>query len=244
MGDAIEIWDWDTVDKIKPDIAFITNPTNLHIETAIKCAERGMHLFIEKPLDCKVDYGLQHLLNLVRTKGLTSYVAYPLRFNPIVKVLKKSYSGETLELVCDTHLKDWRPYRTYSALKSRGGGVLLELSHEIDLARYLLGTIKKITGVFGRESNYLTDAETFASIVTHHTNGNTANIHLDLLSSQERRYISNSQGERFDIRVVNDQIFRDQLHHFFYNLGNKGMMNNVFDASETFKKIIEFREGE
>ena len=34
----------------KPDVAFITNPTSLHLNTAISCAMAGCHLFIEKPL--------------------------------------------------------------------------------------------------------------------------------------------------------------------------------------------------
>jgi len=36
--------------KQKPDIAFITNTTNLHVKTAIKLANSNIHMFIEKPL--------------------------------------------------------------------------------------------------------------------------------------------------------------------------------------------------
>ena len=36
--------------EYKPDIGFVTNETSLHIETAIKLANSGMHLFLEKPL--------------------------------------------------------------------------------------------------------------------------------------------------------------------------------------------------
>lgn len=33
-----------------PDVAFICNTTSKHIDTAIECAKKGCHLFIEKPL--------------------------------------------------------------------------------------------------------------------------------------------------------------------------------------------------
>ena len=44
-----EIYNWEEVEKLNPEVAFITNPTFLHLETALKCAKLGMHLFIEKP---------------------------------------------------------------------------------------------------------------------------------------------------------------------------------------------------
>ena len=34
----------------KPDVAFVCNPTSLHIGTALALARAGCHLFIEKPL--------------------------------------------------------------------------------------------------------------------------------------------------------------------------------------------------
>ena len=34
----------------KPDIGFVTNETSLHVDTAIKLANNGMNLFLEKPL--------------------------------------------------------------------------------------------------------------------------------------------------------------------------------------------------
>ena len=34
----------------KPDVAFICNPTHLHMETALQCARGNCNLFIEKPV--------------------------------------------------------------------------------------------------------------------------------------------------------------------------------------------------
>ena len=51
------IFSLDELCDIKPNIALITNPTAMHIETAIKCAENKMHLFIEKPLDMSSEEG-------------------------------------------------------------------------------------------------------------------------------------------------------------------------------------------
>ena len=36
--------------KINPDVAFITNESSKHVKTAIKLANAGCHIFVEKPL--------------------------------------------------------------------------------------------------------------------------------------------------------------------------------------------------
>src|SRR3989338_5381572 len=76
-----ELTSWKEIDRIHPDVAFITNPTNLHISTAIRCAQRGMQLLIEKPLDSEIK-NLPKFLRVVSQKKLTAYVAYVLRFHP------------------------------------------------------------------------------------------------------------------------------------------------------------------
>ena len=45
-----EIFEKSEIEHLSPNVAFITNPTSLHMDTAIQSASMGMHLFIEKPL--------------------------------------------------------------------------------------------------------------------------------------------------------------------------------------------------
>ena len=52
----------------KPKIAFITNPSSMHVDTAIKAAEAGCHLFIEKPLSADL-IGIERLIELVEQKN-------------------------------------------------------------------------------------------------------------------------------------------------------------------------------
>ena len=234
------LWDWDSVYKVKPDVAFITNPTFLHIETAIKCAERGMHLFITKPIDCKIDYSLQHLKNIVAGKELTAFIAYPLRHLPVIQKLKQEkYDCSTWQFVCRSDLAKWRNYKTYSAKYAEGGGALLELSHELDLATYLLGPVMKIKGhTFSLRDD--TDAEDVAELVLYHRNShvNVSYHSLSLASDVEERYFY-YDGKRYDI-VVDDSVYLEQLRYFFDHIG-KPIMNSIFEASKLFKLLMEFR---
>ena len=235
------LWDWDSIDSIKPDVAIITNPTHMHIATAIQCAERGMHLFITKPIDCRNDYLLTHLKNLVETGGLTCYIAYPLRHLPIVQELKSErLNHSVLRFVCHTNLSKWRNYKTYSAKYSQGGGALLELSHELDMAAYLLGDVLKIRGsVFNLKGE--TDAEDVANVTLFHKGANTSFHSLSLVADVEERYVL-VDGRWYDI-VPDNVIYLDTLKYFFDNIGNVDINNNLTEASRLYELLWEFRDA-
>jgi predicted dehydrogenase len=235
------------VKKIKPDVAFITCPTYLHIGYAQQCADMGMALFIEKPIDCQT-LGLSALLDTVKANYLTTYIAYNLRHHADVRYIKKRIEDRPIrmaKLVCRTNLEAWRPYATYSKYAHQGGGALLELSHEIDLAEYLFGKIVKIDGYTAKIGAAPTDAEDYASLITMHENGNKTDILLDLGSKAEQRTIE-VKTDDFECKYhlePNDKMWWHQLGYFFDNINNSKMMNNLADASDLFRKIIDFRKA-
>ncbi len=96
---------------------------------------------IEKPLFSKPSN-----INLKKNKY---YVGYNLRFNPIINFLKdkiKSKNIWNVTIFCGSYLPNWRNNIDYSksasAKKELGGGVLLDLSHELDYVQWLFGNIK------------------------------------------------------------------------------------------------------
>lgn len=112
--------------SIKPDVAFITNPTNLHVETAFECAKRNIHLFIEKPISHNLRFA-DALENEIKKRNLVSYIAYNLRFHPMIEKIKEIVSQEKsidFNVKCSSYLPDWRPKqdyaKSYSAKKVKG----------------------------------------------------------------------------------------------------------------------------
>lgn len=263
-----EIYSWEEVRKLKPDVAFITNPTFMHIDTALKCAELDLALFIEKPLDSR-DEKLGLLIEEIKRRGLTTYVAYNMRFNPIIEFLKEYLKSK---IVChasvynSSYLPNWRSGKnqidSYSAQKAQGGGVVLDLSHELDYIDYLFGSIQEIKGIFDRAANVTRDAEDFldAGIKTDKT---YVNLHLDFLSRHTERTIKidcedeyifadlisgkmefHKSAENIEIKrfeIDRNEIHKKQIEYFFRNINNSATMNNVTDASILFRKIIEFK---
>ena len=57
---------WRQIESFKIDTAFITNPTSLHVKTAIRLSKYNLNLYIEKPLSNNLNK--VHLLNKIIKK--------------------------------------------------------------------------------------------------------------------------------------------------------------------------------
>lgn len=272
------VYGWDEIKKIRPDIAFITNPTDLHIETANLCAEEGMDLFIEKPISTDSKSAMKDIDNLekkVRDKRLKSYVAYCLRFHPAIKWMKEYLSEKKplhIRVINSSYLPDWRPGRNhkeiYSSHKNQGGGVILDLSHELDYLSYLFGNISEMKVNSSRISDTTVDSEDFADIIMRFSENNKknnfisfCNLHLDFMSHDLRREIivdfenesivvdlvnntvtiKKSKTEQKTIRFEKNEMYKEQILFFLGHNANdfKKNMNDISEAKEIFKHILE-----
>ena len=120
----------------------IASPTNQHY-TQLKFLEENFKrrkILVEKPFfDSMVDLKVTH--NEV-------YVGYNLRFHPMIDKIKKICIDRRLwniHVFCGSYLPDWRPgrdYRETSSAKRDSGGVLLDLSHELDYVQWLAGPLE------------------------------------------------------------------------------------------------------
>ena len=200
---------WPTVAIYDPDCAFICTPTDTHIAYAYNCAELGIPFLLEKPVsDTRIPGWV-----LERVERVSTYVAYPLRFLPFKPV------AHEMRFVCCSDASKWPSSRPIDH-------VLLELSHELDLAEYWLGEITEIKGDVSRFR---------AELEISHKGGNISSHYLSISSLEECRYVIADQ--RYDI-VVSDDIYIKQLLYFFDNLG-KRMMNSMSDAAGLIHKILE-----
>lgn len=234
---------WDEVKKKKFDVGFICSPTHLHIIHAMRMADQGMAIFMEKPLDCSAE-NLERMVALVKEKKLTTYLAYPLRHHPDIKSLKQFIAKRNIsdaEICCFTNIKQWQ--KEYSKDRKTGGGAIMELSHEIDLAEYMFGEIINITGEIVKKSEII-NAESEAILIAEHKNGDITPIHLDLDNTAIERSID-FEADRFFIDLdyePTEEMWRNQLKYFFDNIDNPDMDNSIPNAAGLFRKIIEFRE--
>ena len=83
-----------------PEIAFICNPSSLHIPVALACIRAGCDVFIEKPLSDSLD-GADDLVCAATETKRVAMVGYQLRFGPCLRKLAEIVeSGGTWQSSC------------------------------------------------------------------------------------------------------------------------------------------------
>ena len=174
--------------KLKPDIGFVTNESSAHIKTAIKLANAGCHIFVEKPLSHN-GFQIKKLLKLVRQKNLVTLMGCNFRFHPCLIKIKKLISSKKIGRLIfaqaehGSFLPDWHPledYKTsYAARKELGGGIVLTSIHEIDYLFWLLGNVKEVYSVTGKFSDLHMNADDLSSTILRFKNNVVGEVHLD-----------------------------------------------------------------
>jgi predicted dehydrogenase len=173
-----------------PQAAIVCSPAPFHLHNALALAGAGAHLLVEKPLSHQTD-GVDALLAACRERGVRLLVGYHLRFEPSLRALRDALgtgvAGRPLHLRAEVgqYLPDWRAgadYRTgVTAQAALGGGVLLELSHELDYARWLLGEAEAISAQTARLGGLDIDVEDTADIQLRFASGAVGSVHLDMV---------------------------------------------------------------
>jgi predicted dehydrogenase len=176
--------------EYKPQAVIVSNPTAFHMEIALAAARAGCNLFIEKPLTHSFE-GVEELLSTVREKGLVAMVGFDLRFDPglcrIKGLIDEAHIGPLMAIHAQVgqYLPDWRTGEDYrdgmSAKRGAGGGVILDLSHELDYTSWLFGPIARVACFADKLSSLEIETEDTASILLKFCNGAIGTVSLDYI---------------------------------------------------------------
>ena len=243
-----------------PQVAIVASPAPFHVKVALALAKQGCHLLVEKPLSDTPE-GVPELLTAASECGIVLQVAYNLRFSPSLRDFRQRVQsggvGRILSIRCETgqHLETWRPGTDYrlgvSACRELGGGVLLELSHELDYLRWIFGDIDWVGAWMGRQSGLEINVEDTAHLLLGVRNnlvavcGPVAALSLDFLRRDtSRRCVAIGEagslawdgiagsvtlfaGNGTESVVlsehppVRDETYREQWRHFLTCIGNQ-----------------------
>ena len=183
-----------------PQVAIIANPATMHIEVAEKLANSGINLLIEKPISDS-SKGVQKLIDTCHKNNIILMMAYNLRFLPSLIKFKSQIQTKKIGNIYSIrseigqYLPSWRPDSDYrngvSANKYLGGGVLLELSHEIDYLRWIFGSVNWVKAHISKQSSLDIDVEDSANIIIgFKSNGVgelTASLNMDFIRHDTTR---------------------------------------------------------
>jgi len=193
---VIEVDNWEDAIAENPDIAIISNPSSLHVETARKVVNYVKGVFIEKPISDSTNE-CQNLIDIFNEKKVVSFVGYNMMFHPIIENIIKFYNendvGEVVNIQSQVGqwLPDWHPYEDYKnayyARKDLGGGVALTLIHEIHLAIELAGFPTSVVGEISGYDELELEVDVCSDLMIKHKSGAVSQIHLDYLQQPFHR---------------------------------------------------------
>ena len=184
--------------ELDPTFSVIASPATLHFTDFEFLSRHCSRFLLEKPIASSTrDAQLIH--SLATSRGIEVVLGHHLRFSDTPLALKKEMEVTnkevlpTLSLSYGQHLRHWRPgvpqEQTVTAMKSLGGGVLRELSHEIDAASFLASKPHIVQSANLSYDGAPTDGEveTNADFVlkSHMT---TVTIHLDMTTEVPYRH--------------------------------------------------------
>ena len=170
------------------DYFIIASETNKHYEQLVFLENKVKQKIIlcEKPL-----FETSKILNIVNN---IVYVGYVLRFHPLLQKLKKLVEEERIIAIiaqCGQYLPTWRPesdYRTtYSAYKEKGGGVLLDLSHELDYVQWLSGEVSELKSYQEKISDLEISSDDMTMFIGKTVEKVMVNVTIDYISKQTHR---------------------------------------------------------
>lgn len=222
--------------------AIIASPTSTHLFYLEKFTTAKIPTLVEKPLADDFEKSLK-VVNSARKHNCRIHVGFNLRYLPIIlkigDYLKTNKLGEILhaDIYVGQYLPNWRPdndYRkTYSASHEDGGGVALDLIHEIDLAQTWFGPIGFKLKRSKKLSDLKIDTEDFVEFTTE--SRPYIKVTLDYLNMiKTRRYTIVGRGGAIECDIFNKK--------FIYKSkgGEEETLNdeNLFEIKKTYESEI------
>lgn len=227
--------------KTKIHSAFICTPSSKHVDIAVKLISNDINTFIEKPLSNNLRK-LNHLNNLLKKSNSINMIGFQMRFNPIIKFLKKgkNFSDKigNINFIQIDHGEDvrkfhpWENYKdSYTSKKNLGGGVTLSQIHEFDYFNFLFNKFKivKSRSIISKISNLSINVDDTSS-------------HLFLLSRKNRSIICN----------INLNFYENPKNRIIKFIGNSGKLtadlNNgevkIYTKKKCFKRKFYFERND
>ncbi len=222
------------------DAVVIASETTEHIRHAQIAAELNKDVFIEKPLSASLK-GASTLKETIEKNDLVCEIGCQLRASTSLRTLANHLTnnaeGKLLAFrgVVGHRLDQWRPtvdYRaSYSAHAERGGGALLDLIHEIDLAIWLGGRVESVFADMRQISDHEMTAEDLVNLFLSLKAGGAGQLQLDMLSPAYRRNFEVvTEKANFEWDYLTGKIFRsdNQGKELFAAENEKFERNNLF----------------
>jgi predicted dehydrogenase len=208
--------------------AIVADETSQHSSTVRALHDAGFTgtVLVEKPLANPGDA-------FERVDRRRIAVAYQLRFDPLMRALQALIKSETLiaaEIRASSYLPEWRPGRDYrqteSASKRAGGGVLRDMSHELDYVLWLFGAWRRVTAIGGHLSTLEIDSDDTYGVLLETERCRSVLVSLNYLDRREERWVV--------VNTTDATIKADIYNRTLVRNGETVYSGNAADVDQTY----------
>jgi predicted dehydrogenase len=136
----------------RPDAAIVATPNELHVPIALDCLAAGVPVLVEKPV-ASSGAEAETLVEAERRTGVPVLVGHHRRHHPFIQRARETFAaGELGRIACVSACYCLsKPDDYFDAAWHRtpgtGGTFLINLIHEIDLLRFVVGEIVSVSAV-------------------------------------------------------------------------------------------------
>jgi predicted dehydrogenase len=211
----------DALKEVAPEYVVIANETSDHY-SALKTALyfEVPNILVEKPLFSTLIEKLPENL-----KSQVS-IAYNLRFHPLLQRLCSEIKERivlSVHIYVGQYLPDWRPqqdYRkSYSVSRAQGGGVLRDLSHELDYINWLFGPWRAISALGGHYSSLAGDSDDVFCLLLKMERCPAVSLQMNYLDRCGRREITiNTDEHTYHLDLVKQEYKKDKEQNILFSL--------------------------
>ena len=202
----------------QPDSVVIASISSKHAEELQTCLALQLPCLVEKPIAINSEQLLQ-IKNVVQEQSTPGAVVVGcnLRYLPALQKLQSAMSSLDQPRVLRAYLQvgqalsQWRPKRdlttTYSADAASGGGVVFDLVHEIDMARWLLGPLQVHAAIGGHFSALPVQSDDVHVALLRTLSGAPVVVSLDYVSQRVvRNYSIVTDSGTFSVDIMGNCV--------------------------------------
>jgi predicted dehydrogenase len=136
----------ELLEKAEIDALYVALPPDAHTDAEIIAADKGLHLFVQKPIVMDMEKGLE-IWEAIKRNDVISSVGYQLRYSPSAQGVKAFLKDKQVALVASSR---WGgiaggPSHWWRVWKHSGGMFHEQATHGMDFIRYVVGDVARVS---------------------------------------------------------------------------------------------------
>ena len=136
------------LDSEELDALYVCLPPTRHTGEVKEAAERGIPLFVEKPVSLDIGYAVECAAAIERA-GIVSQVGFMFRYHPSSEAARQLLRERTPRHASIRMFYSGTPLRWWTSRYEESGGAFVENTiHMVDMLRYLLGDIADVSAFY------------------------------------------------------------------------------------------------